>query len=250
MTRRDHLHAVSSWLNDLNELTAGARPLADNKPKIATLASALSEEFPPGAFTRSSLLVVSRAYKFFPSYSEICETLSPWWKDHRPMPTAIAQTDRSVAEKQAQRDRENAESWAKTPQEIRAKITEIRNGFMPDMLGSVLRRRYPHPSPAPARSTAPGMAQGSLGTTRTCRDSAPQPPTSTTRSSEATGMTPRPLQCFELANLVAEVSHDLRGCHPNDALGVAQWIAINAIRCWPPRTASRCAWTHFATVRD
>ena len=148
MTRRDHLHAVISWLNDLNELTAGARPLADNKPKIATLASALSEEFPPGAFTRSSLLVVSRAYTFFPSYAEICKELSPWWKDHRPTPTAIAQTDRSVAEKQAQRDRENAESWAKTPQEIRAKITEIRNGFMPDMLGSyyaaAIRIHRPH----------------------------------------------------------------------------------------------------------
>ena len=51
-------------------------------------------------------------------------------------------------------------------------------------------------------------------------------------------MTPRPLETFQLANLVAEVSHDLRGCHPNDALGVAQWIATNAIRCWPPRTAS------------
>jgi hypothetical protein len=47
-------------------------------------------------------------------------------------------------------------------------------------------------------------------------------------------VTPRPLQCFEFANLVAEVSHDLRGCHPNDALGVAQWIATNALRCWAP----------------
>ena len=147
MTRRDHLHAVSSWLNDLNELTAGVRPLADNKPKIATLASALSEEFPPGAFTRSSLLVVSRAYKFFPSYSEICETLSPWWKDHRPTPIAI-ETDQSAGAKQAQRERDNAESWVKTPQEVRAKIAEIRNGFMPHLLGPIfgaaMQRHRPH----------------------------------------------------------------------------------------------------------
>jgi hypothetical protein len=67
-------------------------------------------------------------------------------------------------------------------------------------------------------------------------------------------MTPRPLQCFELANLVAEVSHDLRGCHPNDALGVAQWIATNALRCWSPedRIPLAAEWTDhvLATVRE
>jgi hypothetical protein len=148
MTSRSHLHVVTSWLNDLNDLTAGDKPLADSKRKIAALASALFDDFPPGAFTRQSLLVVSRAYTFFPSYSEIFKVLSPWWKDHRPAPIAIAQTDRSIAEKQAVRDRENAESWARTPQEIRAKITEIRNGFMPDLLGSyyaaAIRIHRPH----------------------------------------------------------------------------------------------------------
>ena len=67
-------------------------------------------------------------------------------------------------------------------------------------------------------------------------------------------MTPRPLETFQLANLVAEVSHDLRGCHPNDALGVAQWIAVNAIRCWPldHRIPLATAWTDtlLTTVRE
>ena len=67
-------------------------------------------------------------------------------------------------------------------------------------------------------------------------------------------MTPQRLACFELANLVAEVSHDLRGCHPNDALGVAQWIAVNAIRCWSPEDriplASEWTDTLLATVRE
>ena len=67
-------------------------------------------------------------------------------------------------------------------------------------------------------------------------------------------MTPRPLETFQLANLVAEVSHDLRGCHPNDALGVAQWIATNAIRCWAPeeRISIAASWTDhvLATVRQ
>lgn len=133
---RSHLHTVTSWLNDLNDLTAGATKLADSKRRIAALASVLFEEFPPGAFTRQSLIVVSRAYTFFPSYAEICKELSPWWKDHRPTPVAI-ETDQSAGAKQAQRERENAESWVKTPQEVRAKITEIRNGFMPHLLGPI-----------------------------------------------------------------------------------------------------------------
>jgi hypothetical protein len=147
MTRRDHLHGVTSWLNDLANLTAGPTPLADSKPKIASLAAALGEEFPLGAFTRQSLLVVARTTKFFPSYSEICDALSPWWKDHRPTPVAI-ETDQSGGAKQAQRDRENAESWVKTPQEVRAKITEIRNGFMPHLFGPIfgaaMQRHRPH----------------------------------------------------------------------------------------------------------
>ena len=28
---RSHLHTVSSWLNDLTDLTAGSAPLADSK---------------------------------------------------------------------------------------------------------------------------------------------------------------------------------------------------------------------------
>ena len=125
MTRRDLLHAVSSWLNDLNELTAGSKPLADSKPKIASLAAALGEEFPPGAFTRQSLLVVARANKFFPSYAEICELLSPWWKDHRPTPIAI-ETDQSSSVKQREIERKNREEWQGiTAAQIRGHIRDM-----------------------------------------------------------------------------------------------------------------------------
>ena len=130
---RNHLHTVTSWLNDLNDLTAGATKLADSKRRIAALASVLFEEFPPGAFTRQSLIVVSRAYTFFPSYAEICKELSPWWKDHRPTPIAIAD-DRSAAVKQAQRDREVAESWANmTAAQVRAHIRELTDFTPTDM---------------------------------------------------------------------------------------------------------------------
>ena len=145
---RSHLHVVTSWLNDLNDLTAGSAPLADSKRKITALASALFDEFPPGAFSRQSLLVVSRAYKFFPSYAEICEVLSPWWKDHRPAPVAIAAPDQSAGAKQAERDREVHESWDMTPEQVRAKIRFVRDGFMPHLMGPYLaaafRAHAPH----------------------------------------------------------------------------------------------------------
>jgi hypothetical protein len=133
MTRRDHLHAVSSWLNDLNELTAGSRPLADSKPKVASLASALAEDFPAGAFTRQSLLVVSRAYKFFPCYSEICETLSPWWRDHRPTPIAI-ETDQSSSVKQRELERRNREEWeGVTAAQVREHVRNLASFAPTDM---------------------------------------------------------------------------------------------------------------------
>jgi hypothetical protein len=131
---RSHLHTVTSWLNDLNDLTAGARPLADSKRKIAALASALFDDFPPAAFTRQSLLVVSRAYKFFPSYAEICEVLSPWWKDHRPAPVAIAAPDQSASAQQRERDRENRESWEGiTAAQVRAHIRDLADFAPTDM---------------------------------------------------------------------------------------------------------------------
>ena len=60
----------------------------------------------------------------------------------------------------AARSRECRE-WAKTPQEIRAKITEIRNGFMPECSA----RTTPPLSASTARtgrSTTPRVAQGSV----------------------------------------------------------------------------------------
>ena len=133
MTRRDQLHTVSSWLNDLNDLTAGARPLADSKPKVAALASALSEEFPAGAFSRQSLMAVARAYKFFPSYAEICDTLSPWWKDHRPTPIAI-ETDQSSSVKQRELERRNREEWeGVTAAQVRGHIRDLASFSPTDM---------------------------------------------------------------------------------------------------------------------
>lgn len=84
MTRRDSLHVVTSWLTDLANLTAGSTPLADAKTKIAAMALALADEFPPAAFTQPSLFHVSRAHSFFPSHAELTRTLGAWWSEHGP----------------------------------------------------------------------------------------------------------------------------------------------------------------------
>jgi len=45
-------------------------------------------------------------------------------------------------------------------------------------------------------------------------------------------MTPQPLQCHQLAALMATVGRDLAGQHPHDILTLAGFLATNAIRCW------------------
>jgi hypothetical protein len=88
-TARRNLHNVTGWLSDLANLSAATTPLADAKVKIASMAAALVEEYPPAAFTRQSLLAVARQCKFFPSYGELCAALTPWWNENRPVLPAL-----------------------------------------------------------------------------------------------------------------------------------------------------------------
>jgi hypothetical protein len=88
-TARRNLHNVTGWLSDLANLSAGTTPLADAKVKIASLATALVEIYPPAAFTRQSLLAVAKNCKFFPSFAELCAALTPWWNENRPVLPAL-----------------------------------------------------------------------------------------------------------------------------------------------------------------
>jgi hypothetical protein len=137
MSRQGHLHAVTSWLNDLANLTAGQQPLTDSKPKIAAMAMALAEEFPAGAFTRSSLVAVARACKFFPSYSETCDVLSPWWRERRPAPLAISRD--TSTEQQQREEQERSDSWRDiTDEQVRAKIRALHGHPKRQELGHFL----------------------------------------------------------------------------------------------------------------
>jgi len=144
---RNHLRAVTEWLNDLANLTAGPTPLADAKPKITRMALALAEEYPAGAFTRSSLVAVAKAYKWFPSYADINAILSPWWKERRPTPRLLAApTTRGQQERD---ERERADSWANiTDGEIRAKIWALNRHPQRlqygRLLATCINRHAPH----------------------------------------------------------------------------------------------------------
>ena len=98
------------WLKALGTLVAGSLPANESRAKLNLLAPMLAEEFPAGAFTPPSLAAVARQCKFFPSYAEICEVLSPWWKEHRPPHRAIA-ADQNATIRQREIEREVSESW-------------------------------------------------------------------------------------------------------------------------------------------
>jgi hypothetical protein len=99
---KQQLSAASRWLNDLADLTAGQQPLAEAKTKLAAMAPALAEEFDASAFNRGSLVYAARRCKFFPTFSEACDALSEWRKQHPPAPrhTAIAGPDGGSNERQ------------------------------------------------------------------------------------------------------------------------------------------------------
>jgi hypothetical protein len=132
------IRVVAAWLADLANVTAGAAMLSDIKPRIGGLASLLAENYPADAFCRASLEHAARECKFFPSYAELCDILSPWWKEHRPTPLAIA-GDQSASAEQAERERKDAESWrGMTAGDVRAKVRALDGHPFRAMFGRIL----------------------------------------------------------------------------------------------------------------
>jgi hypothetical protein len=142
---------AASWLNDLAIVVAGSAPLADLKAKVAGMSGLLAEDYPPEAFSRASLAHVARQCKFFPSYGELTEHLSAWWKDHRPEPRlAITATDERT--RQDQHSADCAADWASiTTAQLREKIANVRAIGQSGMrlswgrvLSTAIHRHAPH----------------------------------------------------------------------------------------------------------
>jgi hypothetical protein len=64
---------VKHWLAALGVLVAGQMPAADAKAKLGAFAPMLKH--PPVCFTRDTLEAAGRAFKFFPSFSELAAFL-------------------------------------------------------------------------------------------------------------------------------------------------------------------------------
>ena len=71
-----------AWLAMLAKLAHPLDPAGAAKA-LAPMAEKLAKEFPPAAFTTASLEAVARAVKRLPTYGELCDALSAWWRENR-----------------------------------------------------------------------------------------------------------------------------------------------------------------------
>jgi hypothetical protein len=79
--RRASDGTVKKWLASLGVLTAGKVGAADARAKITAYAAML--EHPEMCFTGTSLKTAARAFKWFPSYSEVAEFLDGECREER-----------------------------------------------------------------------------------------------------------------------------------------------------------------------
>lgn len=126
MARTDLQH-IRDWLKALGSLCAGAASPSDASSKIAAYAPLLAADYPQAAFGPASLAAIARQCKFFPSYAELCEHLSAWWKENRPKPEAApalySPNRRTPAEWRAYAE----QSWRDvTAADVREKIRNVQ----------------------------------------------------------------------------------------------------------------------------
>jgi hypothetical protein len=85
-----HVRVVREWLVSLGVLSAVSISRQEAELKLSAFVPMLMREFTDAAFTPESLSYVARRCKYFPTYGELCEYLSDWWREHRPMPPRLA----------------------------------------------------------------------------------------------------------------------------------------------------------------
>ena len=79
-----HTDPIADWLAALGTLTAAGMTAKDAQAKIAAYSPMLRGKYPPSAFTMDSLEAVAAGLKFFPSYGELCDRLTAYWRENRP----------------------------------------------------------------------------------------------------------------------------------------------------------------------
>lgn len=145
--------AIRDWLKALAVLCASGPNKNELLGKLNAYVPMLAQEFPKEAFSPISLAEVGRKFTFFPSYAELTQALSPWWKEHRPPPVAsVITSDQNATVRQREIDREVRESWQTiTDADVRAKIRAVLDSPMPQSFGpflaAALRKHAPQHLP-------------------------------------------------------------------------------------------------------
>ena len=81
-----HVRVVREWCVSLGVLTAISISRHEAEMKLAAYVPMLMREFPDAAFTTESLQHVARqCAKGFPTYPELANHLSTWWRGNRPV---------------------------------------------------------------------------------------------------------------------------------------------------------------------
>lgn len=67
--------AIVPWISRLGAMTGAPMTADEARVKAELLASNLAEEYPAGVFTPETMRAAAKAFKWFPSYAELCERL-------------------------------------------------------------------------------------------------------------------------------------------------------------------------------
>jgi len=153
---------VRRWLVSLGRLTAVKTTSDEAAEFVDTRTPMLAMRFSDGAFTATSLEAVAAQCKYLPTYGELAEMLSRWWRTNRPMPTAIAAPEpiRQRAEPTPEERAHVARVAAETIAALRSSVqpVEDRRPVARHMTNEQLVRAYQEAgvrSPRPAAGAAP-----------------------------------------------------------------------------------------------
>jgi len=99
------------WLIQLGKLTATNISSDEASDYIDATLPMLEMRFPPAAFTLESLEHVAAQCKYLPTYGEIREHLSDWWRQRRPNQPAVRYDPPPPPQPHTAEERAHA-SWA------------------------------------------------------------------------------------------------------------------------------------------
>lgn len=136
------------WIAMLAKLVAPA-----NSPEAAKALAAMLPflgDYPEAAFNLQSLEHVARTTRRLPSFAELTEALSGWWRENRPRPLAISyEATREGWQDQHARERAEAKADWSDPAKVTSSMrlvlsSEVKQLDLGRMLAALVRLHAPH----------------------------------------------------------------------------------------------------------